>query len=80
MTGLPNIFGLIDGTQISLVDLQSKKVTLAQNDFFNITKISKYCVLQGVCGVDKCFWNVCARQPMGVHDGGQFKVLVYIDN
>lgn len=28
-----------------------------------------------MCGVDKQFWNVCAKQPMGVHDGGQFKVF-----
>jgi len=28
-----------------------------------------------VCGVDKWFWNVCARQVGGVHDGSQFKVF-----
>jgi hypothetical protein len=32
--------GLIDETHIPLVDLQSKKATLVQNDFFNRTKIS----------------------------------------
>jgi hypothetical protein len=74
-TSLPNICGLIDGIHIPLVDLQSKKVTLAQSDFFNITKISQYCVLQGVCDVDKQFWNVCVGQPRGIHDGGQFKVF-----
>jgi hypothetical protein len=58
-----------------LVDFQSKKVTLAQNDFFNKTKISKYCVLQGVCGANKRFWNVCVGQPTKVHDGGQFEVF-----
>jgi hypothetical protein len=28
-----------------------------------------------VCGANKWFWNLCARQPTGVHDGGQFKVF-----
>ncbi len=31
-------------------------------------------VLQGVCGADKRFWNVCAKQLVGVHNGSQFKV------
>lgn len=40
LTSLLNICGLIDKTHIPLIDFQSKKVTLAQNDFFNKTKIS----------------------------------------
>ncbi len=72
---MPTICGLINGTHIPLIDFQSKEVTLVQSDFFNKKKTPQYCILQGVCGVDKRFWNVCVRQPRGVHDGGQFKVF-----
>jgi hypothetical protein len=75
LTSLLNICGLIDGIHIPLIDLQNKKVTLAQSDFFNRIKNSQYCVLQGVCDVDKRFWNVCVGQPRGIHDDGQFKVF-----
>jgi hypothetical protein len=26
-----------------------------------------------MCNANKIFWNVCANQPTGVHDGEQFK-------
>jgi hypothetical protein len=39
LTSLPNICGSIDGTHIPSANLPSKKVTLAQSDFFNIKQI-----------------------------------------
>jgi hypothetical protein len=38
LTGILNICGAINGTHIPLVNLPSKKVTLAINDFFNKKK------------------------------------------
>ena len=72
ITGLPNICGAIDGTHISLAERPSHMVTHAQSDFFNRKKFHSI-VLQGVCDAKRVFWNVCAGQPGGVHDGGQFK-------
>jgi hypothetical protein len=74
LIGLPNICGSIDEIHIPFIDLPSKRVTLAQSDFFNNKKFHNI-VLQNACGVNKQFWNVCVRQPGGVHDGGQFKVF-----
>lgn len=42
-------------------------------DFFNRKKFHSI-VLQGVCDTNRLFWNVCAGQPGGVHDAGQFAV------
>jgi len=30
--------------------------------------------MQALCDVDKRFWNVWANEPMGFHNGGQFKM------
>jgi hypothetical protein len=73
ITGLPNICGAIDGTHIPLADRQNRRVTLAANDFSNRKKFHSI-VLQANCDANKIFWNVCAGQPGGVHDGGQFKI------
>jgi hypothetical protein len=73
LTGLPNICGAIDGTHIPLAESPSRRVTVSASDFFNRKKFHSI-VLQGVCDSHKIFWNVCAGQPGGVHDGGQFKV------
>ena len=73
LTGLLNICGAIDGTHIPLAERPSKRITLAENDFYNRKKYHSI-VLQGVCDSKKIFWNVCAGQPGGVHDGGQFKL------
>jgi len=72
LTGTPNICEAIDETHIPLANLLSKKVTLATSDFFNRKKFHSI-VLQAVWDVNKIFWNICASQPGGVHDGGQFK-------
>ncbi len=72
LTGTPNICEAIDGTHIPLANLIRKKITLATSDFFNRKKFHSI-VLQAVCDVNKIFWNICASQPGGVHDGGQFK-------
>jgi len=39
LTNFPNICGSIDATHILSTNLPSKKVTLAQSDFFNIKQI-----------------------------------------
>jgi len=69
---IPNICGAIDGTHIPLVDFPSKKGTLIVGDFFNRKKFHSI-RLQVLCDVDKIFWNICASQPGGVHDGWEFK-------
>ena len=43
------------------------------HDFFNCKRFHSI-ILQGVCDTNKMFWNVCAGQPGGVHDAGQFVV------
>ena len=73
LTRMPNICGAIDGTHIPLAENPSKRITLAACDFYNRKKFNST-VLQAVCDSKKLFWNVCASQPGGVHDGGQFKV------
>jgi DDE superfamily endonuclease len=70
-TGLPNICGAIDGTHIPLSRRPSGHLTPMAADFFNRKKFHSV-VLQGVCDMDRLFWNVCAGQPGGVHDAGQF--------
>jgi hypothetical protein len=42
-------------------------------DFYN-RKHFHSIVLQAVCDTNRIFWNVCAGQPGGVHDAGQFAV------
>ena len=42
-------------------------------DFFNCKRFHSI-ILQGVCDTNRMFWNVCAGQPGGVHDVGQFAV------
>jgi hypothetical protein len=39
LTSLPNIFGAIDGTHISLASLLNKRVTLVTSDCFDRKKI-----------------------------------------
>ena len=73
ITGLPNIAGAIDGTHIPLSVRTNKQYTSMPSDFFNQKKFHTI-VLQGVCDSNKMFWNVCARQPGGVHNVGQFDV------
>jgi hypothetical protein len=41
----------------------------------SMRKINHNIVLQGVRGATKWFWNVCARQLRGVHDGNNSKYL-----
>jgi hypothetical protein len=41
---IPNICEVINGIHILLVDLSSKRLTLASGDFFNKKKIPYYCV------------------------------------
>ena len=42
-------------------------------DFYN-RKHFHNIVLQAVCDTNRMFWNVCAGQPGGVYDAGQFAV------
>ena len=70
-TGLPNICGAIDGTHIPLARRLSSDLTSMASDFFNRKKFHSV-VLQGIYDMDRIFWNVCAGQPGGVHDVGQF--------
>jgi hypothetical protein len=72
LIGILNICGAIDGIHIPLVDFPNKKVTLIVGDFFNRKKFHSI-MLQVLCDVEKIFWNICASQPRGVHDGGEFK-------
>ena len=74
LTCLLNICGAIDGTHISLA---SKRITLVESDFYN-RKIFHSIVLQRICDSKNIFWNVCAGQPSGVHDGGQVKTFQFI--
>ena len=71
-TGLPNICGAIDGTHIPLARRPRSNFTPMASNFFNRKKFHSV-VLQGVCDMDRIFWNVCTRQPSGVHDAGQFR-------
>ena len=73
LISLPNIYGAINGIHISLVGRPSKRIALAESDFYKRKKFHSI-VLQGVCDSKKIFWNICARQPDGVHDGRQFKL------
>jgi hypothetical protein len=77
LPGLRNATNAINGTHIPLADHPNHKVTLAVGDFFNMKKIHSV-VLQGVCDVDKIFWNVCASQPRELHDGSSSRCLAYI--
>ena len=70
---MPNIVGAIDGTHIPLTCRPSLRHTPMPQDFFNRKKFHSI-VLQGVCDTNRMFWNVCAGQPGGVHDAGQFVV------
>jgi hypothetical protein len=64
VTGLSNVCGSIDGTHIPLSRLLSVHLTPMAADFFNRNKFHSV-VLQGVCDIDRIFWNVCAGQPGG---------------
>jgi hypothetical protein len=77
LTDIPNICGAIDGTHILLVDFPSKKGTLIVGDFFNRKKFHSI-MLQVLCDVDKIFWNICASQPGGIHDGGSSRGITYM--
>ena len=57
--GLSNICGAIDGTHIPLVRRPCSDLTPMASDFFNRKKFRNV-VLQGVCDMDRIFWNVCA--------------------
>jgi hypothetical protein len=74
---LPKICESIDGTYTSLVDIPNKRVSIAQNDCLIRENYKKFhdITLQRVQCLNKCFWNVRAKQPISIHDGGQFKVL-----
>jgi hypothetical protein len=72
ITGVPNICGAIDGTHIPLLTRPDAHITPISADFFNCKKFHSV-LLQAVCDIDKIFWNVCAGQPGGVHDVGQFR-------
>ena len=73
ITGLSNIAGAIDGTHIPLSTRPNRRYTPMPFDFFNRIFFHSI-VLQGVCDTKRMFWNVCAGQPSGVHDAGQFAV------
>ena len=73
LTGFPNIASAIDGTHIPLVCQPSRHYTSMPQDFFKRKKFHSI-VLHGVCDTNMMFWNVCAGQPGGVHDAGQFVV------
>jgi hypothetical protein len=40
---------------------------------FNINKFHNI-VMQVVCDVDNCFWNVCVGKLSKVYNGGKFKL------
>ena len=73
LTNLLNICGAIDGTYILLVERPSKRIILAESDFYYRKKFHSI-ILQGFCNSKKIFWNVCVGQPCGMHDGEQFKL------
>ena len=71
-TRLPNICGAIDRIHIPLARRSRSDFIPMASDFFNRKKFLSV-VLQGICDMDRIFWNVCARQPGGIHDAGQFQ-------
>ncbi len=71
--GLSNIAGAINDTHIPLSARPSRRYTPMPQDFYN-RKHFHSIVLQAVCDTNRIFWNVCAGQPGGVHDAGQFAV------
>ena len=70
-TGLPNVVGTIDGTHILLSSKPQRSLTPMSCDFFNNKKFHSV-LLQVVYDSERFFWNVCVRQPGGVHDAAQF--------
>ena len=70
-TQLPNICGAIDGIHIPVARRPRSDLIPMASNFFNRKKFHSI-ILQGICDMDRIFWNVCARQPGGVHDAGQF--------
>ena len=71
ITGLPNVVGIIDGTHIPLSCKPQRGLTPMPFDFFNRKKFHSV-LSQGVCDSERFFWNVCVRQPGGIHDTTQF--------
>ena len=69
---MPNICGATDGIHIPLARRLCSDLTSMASDFFNMKKFHSV-VLQRICDMDRIFWNVCAGQPSGVHDAGQFR-------
>jgi hypothetical protein len=79
LIGIPNICEVIDGTHILLVDLLSKRVTLAIRDFFNRKKLYNI-MLQVVCDATKIFWNVYVSHLEGYVMVGSLKGVIYMHN
>ncbi len=72
--GLPNVCGTIDGSHIPLSQKLDKWV-IAKPTYYNCKQTSyNYIVLQGICNMDKLFWNVCCLVRGGTTNGGQFKM------
>ncbi len=72
LISIQQITSVIDNIYIPLFFRPSKRITTTPRDFYN-RECSFNVVMQGVCDMDKFFWNVCVGQHGGVHDGGQFK-------
>ncbi len=77
--GVPNICEAIDGTHIPLVDLLSKRVTLAIGDFFNrksyIVLCCKLCVMH-----TKSFGMFMLANLEGYMMVASFKGVIYMHN
>jgi hypothetical protein len=71
---LPNVCGIIDGSHIPLSQKPNKRVTIAPIDYNCRQKSYNSIILQGICNMDKLFWNVCCLVPSRTTNGGQFKV------
>ncbi len=68
--GLPNVCGTIDWSHIPLSQKLGKRVTAAPTNYNCYNSI----VLQGICNMDKLFWNVCCSVLGGTTNGAQFKL------
>jgi hypothetical protein len=71
VTRLPNICGTINDAHIPLTRRPSSHIIPWAFNFFSMKKFHNI-VLHVVCDM-KMFWNVCAGQPGGVYDVGQFQ-------
>lgn len=59
---------VVNGIHLPLSYRPNMRITIVIGDYYNCKCVMNI-VMQGVCDVNKPFWDVCISQPSGVHDG-----------